>query len=187
MGQRHDERGSQTRTRNDVSMRDEIVNRVANSGLITFDLEEYYPKGKRTVIDLKDWLFEELILKEKDFREQVKQHDWSQYKDQYVTIDCKSDAIVPVWAYMLIASSLMPYAKTVARGSLEQLESLLFQSVILDLDVSPYKDQRVIIKGCSNLNIVDYAYMAITTKLRPLAKSIMYGEACSSVPIFKRQ
>lgn len=168
-------------------MAEEIVNKVANSGLITFDLEEFYPKGKRTVIDLKDWLFEELILKEKDFREQVKQHDWSRYKDQHVTIDCTADAIVPVWAFMLITSSLMPHAKTVVRGSLEQLETLLFHPIIMNLDVSPYKDQRIIIKGCSNLNIVDYAYMAITTKLRPVAKSIMYGEACSSVPIFKRK
>ena len=166
-------------------MTEEIVNKVANSGLITFDLEEYYPQGKRTVIDLKDWLFEELILKEKDFREQVRQHDWSQYKEQFVSIDCTADAIVPVWAYMLIASSLIPHAKTVVRGTLEQLESFLFQSVIVDLDVSPYKNQRVIIKGCSNLDIVDHAYMAITTKLRPVAKSIMYGEACSSVPLWK--
>ena len=168
-------------------MTKEIVNKVASSGLITFDLEAYYPQGKRTVIDLKDWLFEGLILKEKDFREQVKQHDWSQYKDQYVTIDCTADAVVPVWAYMLIASSLMPHAKTVVRGTIEQLESLLFQSVIMNIDVSPYKDQRVIIKGCSDLKIVEFAYVAITYKLRPVAKSIMYGEACSSVPIFKRK
>lgn len=168
-------------------MTDEIVNKVANSGLITFDLEEFYPKGKRTVIDLKYWLYEELILKEKDFREQVKQHDWSQYKNQHVTIDCTVDATVPVWAYMLIASSLTPHAKTVVRGTLEQLETFLFQPVIMNLDISPYKDQRVIIKGCSDLKIAEYAYIAITYKLRPVVKSIMYGEACSSVPIFKKK
>jgi len=168
-------------------MSEEITNRVANSGLMIFDLEEHFPQGKRILFDLKDWLFEEHILKENDFREQLKNHDWSQYQDCHVTIDCSTDAIVPVWAYMLIATSLWPHAKTVVRGSLEQLESLLFQPVIMNLDLTPYIDQRVIIKGCSNLKIVDFAYIAITHKLRSVAKSIMYGEACSSVPIFKRK
>ena len=168
-------------------MSGEIVNKVANSGLVNFDLEEHYPKGQRLLIDLKDWLFEGLILKEKDFRQAVNDYDWSQHQDQHVTIDCSADAIVPVWAYMLIASSLMPHAKTVVRGSLEQLESFLFQPIIMNLDVTSYKDKRVIIKGCSDLKIVEYAYIAITYKLRPVVKSIMYGEACSSVPIYKKK
>ena len=146
-------------------MAKEIINRVANSGIITFDLEEYLPEGKRVLFDIKDWLFEGHILKEKDFREKIENHDWQQYNDCHVAIDCSAEAIIPVWAYMLIASSLVPHAKTTIRGSLEQLESLLFQPIIMNLDITPYIDQRVIIKGCSNLKIVEYAYMAITYKL----------------------
>ena len=168
-------------------MTEEIVNRVANSGLITFDLEEYYPKGKRHCIDLKYWLFEELILKEKDFRQAVKDYDWSQHKDEFVCIDRTDDAIVPVWAYMLITSSLSPFAKKIVRGNMQQMESALFQGVIDKLDTQPFVDQRVIIKGCSNLPVPESAYIAITSKLNPIAKSIMYGEACSSVPIYKKK
>ena len=168
-------------------MAEEIVNRVANSGLITFDLEEHYPKGERHCIDLKDWLFEELILKEKAFRQMVSDYDWSQHKDQYVFIDCTADAIVPVWAFMLIASSLNPYAKKVVKGNAEQLESTLFQELIDNIDLQAFTNQRVIVKGCSKLPVPESAYVAITAKLKPVAKSIMYGEACSSVPIYKRK
>jgi hypothetical protein len=168
-------------------MSDEIVNKVANSGLINFDLEEHYPKGKRQCIDLKDWLYEGLILREKAFREAVKSYDWSQHQDELVCIDCTADAIVPVWAYMLITSSLNPFAQKVVRGNMEQLESALFQEVIDKLDIQPFIDQRVIIKGCSQLPVPESAYIAITSKLNPVAKSIMYGEACSSVPIYKKK
>ena len=168
-------------------MTEEIVNRVANSGLITFNLEEYYPKGQRHCIDLKNWLFEEIILKEKDFRQAVKDYDWSQHKDEFVCIDCTADAIVPVWAYMLITSSLSHFAKKIVRGNIEQLESALFEGVIDKLETHPFVDQRVIIKGCSNLPVPESAYIAITSKLNPIAKSIMYGEACSSVPIYKKK
>jgi len=168
-------------------MSDEILNRVANSGLITFDLEEHYPKGQRHCIDIKHWLFEELILREKDFRQKVNNYDWSQHKEQFVCIDCTADAIVPVWAYMLIASAVGQYAKKVVKGNLEQLESALFQELIDNLDPQAFADERVIVKGCSNLPVPESAYVAITSKLKPLAKSIMYGEACSSVPIFKRK
>jgi len=168
-------------------MSDEIVNRVANSGLVNFDLEAYYPKGKRQLIDLKDWLFEGLILKEKDFRQAVKDYDWVQHQDQYVAIDCSTDAIVPVWSYMLISNAISPYAKRVVKGNLENLESLIFHELIYTLDINPFKNQRVIVKGCSNLPIPESAYVAITNKLSPVVKSIMYGEACSSVPIYKKK
>ena len=168
-------------------MSDEIVNRVANSGLVNFDLEAYYPKGQRQLIDLKDWLFEGLILKEKDFRQAVKDYDWAQHQDQYVAIDCSADAIVPVWSYMLISNAISPYAKKVVKGSLENLESLIFHELINTLDIMPFKNQRVIVKGCSNLPIPESAYVAITNKLSPVVKSIMYGEACSSVPIYKKK
>lgn len=168
-------------------MSDEIVNRVANSGLVNFDLEAYYPKGQRQLIDLKDWLFEGLILKEKDFRQAVKDYDWAQHQDQYVAIDCSADAIVPVWSYMLISNAISPYAKKVVKGSLENLESLIFHELINTLDIIPFKNQRVIVKGCSNLPIPESAYVAITNKLSPVVKSIMYGEACSSVPIYKKK
>ena len=168
-------------------MSDEIVNRVANSGLVNFDLEAYYPKGQRQLIDLKDWLFEGLILKEKDFRQAVKDYNWAQHQDHYVAIDCSADAIVPVWSYMLISNAISPYAKKVVKGNLEVLETLLFYELINALDTKPFEDQRVIIKGCSNLPIPESAYVAITNKLSPVVKSIMYGEACSSVPIYKKK
>ena len=168
-------------------MSDEIVNRVANSGLVNFDFEAYYPKGQRQLIDLKDWLFEGLILKEKDFRQAVKDYDWAQHQDQYVAIDCSADAIVPVWSYMLISNAISPYAKKVVKGNLENLESLIFHELINTLDIIPFKNQRVIVKGCSNLPIPESAYVAITNKLSPVVKSIMYGEACSSVPIYKKK
>ena len=168
-------------------MSEEIVNRVANSNLVNFDLEAYYPKGQRQLIDLKDWLFEGLILKEKDFRQAVKDYDWTQHQDQYIAIDCSADAIVPVWSYMLISNAISPYAKKVVKGNLENLETLLFHELINTLDTKPFENQRVIVKGCSNLPIPESAYVAITNKLSPIVKSIMYGEACSSVPIYKKK
>lgn len=165
----------------------EIVNRVAQSKLVTFDLEEYYPEGTRLQLDIKEWLYEDLILKEKEFRNQVALHNWEQYNDAYVALNCSSDAIVPGWAFMLISTKLQPYAKKVVLGSLEDLETTLFQSVIEDLDISDFKDKPVIIKGCSNKPVPPNAYLWATLKLQPVAKSIMYGEACSSVPLFKRK
>lgn len=168
-------------------MSGEIVNKVANSGLQTIDLEEYFPKGKRVLFDMKTWLFEEMFLKEKDFRESAKNHDWSQYKNQHVAVECSVEAIIPVWAYMLISSYLSPYASTIVKGKLNTLETILFDNAINQINFENYRNQRVIIKGCSNLEVCDHAYALITTKLIPVAKSVMYGEACSSVPIFKRK
>lgn len=166
-------------------MEDLIVNKVANSGLINIDLEDYYPKGKRIQIDIKAQLFQELILREKDFRVWIQSHDWNQYKDAYVAVFCSADAIVPVWAYMLISAQLEPVAKRIVFGDLESLEAELYKEIVDSLDVSEFADKRLIIKGCGNLPVPRAAFLMLTNKLRPIAKSIMYGEACSTVPIYK--
>lgn len=168
-------------------MAEEIINRVANSKLITFNLEDYYPKGPRIILDIKDWLLEGIVLREKDFREQVKNHDWQHYQDAYVVILCSTDAIVPAWAYMLITISLESVAKKSVLGDLEALETALYQDIVSNLDVSEYQDKAIIIKGCSKKPVPVNAYLMISNKLKPIAKSIMFGEACSSVPLFKRK
>ncbi len=164
-----------------------IVNRVANSKLVTIDLEDYYPPEKRVVIDIKNWLFEGLILREKEFRKHIKANNWEQYQSQYVALFCSTDAIIPGWAYMLITTALQPYANRIVVGNLEQLETAIYQDIIDDLDVTPYQDKPVIIKGCANKPVPPNAYIQLTAKLMQTAKSIMYGEACSSVPLFKRK
>ena len=165
----------------------EIVNRVSQSKLMTFDLEDYYPEGTRVVLDIKDWLYEGFILKEKEFRSSVEEYDWVQYQDTYVAIQCSTDAIIPGWAYMLISSKLQPYAKKMIVGSLEQLETSIYQPILEKIDLSDFKDKPVIIKGCSNKPVPANAYIWITTKMQVIAKSVMYGEACSSVPLFKKK
>jgi hypothetical protein len=168
-------------------MAKEIVNRVSQSRLLTVDLEDYYPIGERVLIDIKDWLHEGFVLREKEFRVKIAEHDWKQYQDTYVALHCSTDAIVPGWAYMLIATKLQPFARNVVQGNLEELESSNYQNIIENLDVSPFKDKPVIIKGCSDKPVPQNAYLWITQKLLPVAKSVMYGEACSSVPLFKKQ
>ncbi len=165
---------------------DEIVNRVAKSNLKTIDLEDWYPKGVRAYLDVKDWLFHGLILKEKDFREAVKNHDWSQYQDQYLLLGCSSDAIIPSWAYMLICIEAAPFAKKVVNGDEGLLNELVYESYIQALDVEEYRDKPVIIKGCANKPVPESAYLTLIQKLQPYAKTIMFGEACSSVPLYKR-
>lgn len=164
----------------------EIINRVANSGLITIDLEELYHPGERVVFDLKPILFQELVLREKDLRNYIASTDWSIYQGKNVALQCSADAIIPTWAYMLLASSLTPYANKVVFGSLELLEATLFQEAINNLPLENYKDQRIVIKGCSHKPVPAFAYVALTEKLRPIAKAIMYGEPCSTVPIYKK-
>ena len=164
---------------------EKIINRVASSKLKTIDLEEMYPQGERIVFDIKDWLYEEIILKEVDFRASVKNHDWAQYENSYVAITCSTDAIIPSWAFMLVTTAVAPYAKKTVIGNLETLENAIFQEVITQLDFSMYKDFPVIIKGCSEKPIPEAAYSFLIEKLVPLAKSIMFGEACSSVPLYK--
>lgn len=164
-----------------------IINRVAQSKLVTFNLEDYYPTGKRILFDISEWLYEGLILREKDFRAAVEAHDWSQYTNTYVALTCNTDAIVPGWAYMLLTVKLSGFAKKVIQGNLEDLETSLYQSVLENLDISEFQDKIVIVKGCSNKPVPLSAYLLITQQLQPIVKSLMYGEACSSVPLFKRK
>ncbi|WP_417884741.1 DUF2480 family protein [Zunongwangia sp.] len=168
-------------------MADEIINRVANSKLITFNLEEYYPEGKRVSFDISTWLLEGFVLREKVFREEAKKHDWSQYQDCFVALNCSTEAIIPAWAYMLLATYLQPYAKKVISGSLKDLETIIYTEVIQNLELSNLKDKPVIVKGCSNKPVPENAYILLINKLQPIAKSIMYGEACSSVPLYKKK
>lgn len=168
-------------------MEEEIINRVAQSKLVTFDLEDYYPKGERIVLDIKDWLYEGIILREKEFRGHVENHEWSTYQDAYVALHCSTDAIVPGWAFMLVSSQLAPFAKKVVVGSLKNLETALYQTILENLDVSDFTDKPVIIKGCSRKPVPPNAYIMAMTKIQQVAKSVMYGEACSSVPLYKRK
>lgn len=168
-------------------MSDEIINRVAKSSLVTIDLEDFYPSGERVLFDIKDWLLEGLVLREKDFRSHVDSHDWSNYKDKYVAITCSTEAIIPAWAFMLISIHLQPYAKKVVVGNLEHLESLVYQDIINNFNTSEIKNKPVIIKGCTNKPIPLNAYTMLINKIKTVAKSIMYGEACSSVPLYKKR
>lgn len=187
MGKGHDERRSAAGAGPHVNaMAEEIVNKVAASGLITIDLEEYYPAGDRVAYDIADNLWQGLALKEKDFRAFVKEHDWTQYTGKHVAIFCSADAIVPTWAYMLLASVLQPHAASVVFGSLETLETVLFERALESIKPADFQDARVVIKGCGNLPVPSSAYVALTEKLRPVVRSIMYGEPCSTVPIWKR-
>lgn len=166
---------------------EEIVNRVANSPLVTIDLEDFYPEGKRLLFDLKDFLYEELILREKEFREQLKSHDWKQYQDAYVALDCSTDAIIPSWTFLLVATYLQPYAKRIVKGNLEDLETSLYQEIISQMDVTPYENKKVIVKGCSKKPVPDAAYIQLIEKIQPHVQSLMYGEACSTVPLLKKK
>ena len=168
-------------------MPDEIINRVANSKLITINLEDYYPQGKRIIFDIKDWLFEGFVLREKDFRDQAKQFDWAQFQDQYVALTCSSDAIIPAWAYILLSIHLEPFAKKTVIGTLELLETSIYQEVLNTLDISEFSNKPIIIKGCSKKPVPQNAYIMLANKLKPVAQSIMYGEACSSVPLYKKK
>lgn len=164
---------------------EEIINRVANSKLITFNLEDLYLPGKREVIDISQWLTEGIILREKDFRESLKSNDWSVYQNSYVALSCSTDAIVPAWAFMLVSTYLEPVVKKVVVGNLIDLETVLYTEEIQKLDTSEYVDRYVIIKGCSNKPVPQNAYILLTQKLQKTVKSLMFGEACSSVPLYK--
>ena len=165
---------------------EEIINKVANSGLVTLDLEDYYHQGERVVYDLKDNLFMGLILKEKDFREFLKSHDWAQYAGKNVAITCTEDAIIPTWAYMLLTLQLEPHANAVVFGSLNHLEEKLYFDASARIDVEAYRDVRVVVKGCSKHPVPTAAYVELTRKLQPVVQSLMFGEPCSTVPLFKK-
>lgn len=167
-------------------MPDTIVNRVAKSPIVTFDLGEYYQEGERILLDIKDQLFQGMILREKDFRAYAKEHDWSQYEGKLVAITCSVDAIVPVWAYMLLTTKLAPYAAYVAFGSLEELEVELYGKALSKVDIEEFKDRPIVIKGCGDKPVPNAAYVMVTRLLQPVAKTLMYGEPCSTVPIYKR-
>ncbi|MBV9986895.1 MAG: DUF2480 family protein [Chitinophagaceae bacterium] len=168
-------------------MADAFVNKVAESGLISLDLEEYYPKQPVKLFDLKEYLFMGLILKEKDFRAALQTTDWEQYRDANVAITCSADAIIPMWAYMLVASYLQPVAAGVVFGDEKKLIDTILLKNLEALKGEEYTDKRVVVKGCGEVSIPESAYVEITNKLRPFAKSIMYGEPCSTVPIFKKR
>ena len=165
---------------------DEIVNKVANSVLEVFDLEDYYPSGIRTQLDISQWLLHGFLLKEKDFREALKNHDWSQFHNHFVAIHCSTDAIIPAWASILVTVYLSPFAKKVVVGNFIDLETSLYQEILPTLDYSKYEDKPVILKGCSKKPVPESAYIMAIQKLQPFAKSIMYGEACSAVPLYKK-
>ncbi|MEZ5014391.1 MAG: DUF2480 family protein [Chitinophagales bacterium] len=165
----------------------EVVNKVAQSGLVTIDLEEYFPEREIAVFDLKDYLFKGLILREKDFREALAAHDWDQYTGKYLAVCCTADAIIPNWAWMLVTVHANAKAQSVHFGTAEEVLAQLYDRIIDTIDVEQYRDKRVVIKGCSDKPVPVEAYLEITRKLEPLAKSIMYGEPCSTVPVFKRK
>ncbi len=168
-------------------MEKEIVNKVSSSQLVSFDLEELYTPGERSLFDIKGLLFQELVLREKDFREFIKSHDWPKYSNKYVAITCSADAVVPTWAYMLLTAALQPYAAQVIFGSLQDLEIILFKNALDKIDWKKFTNAKVVIKGCSKVEVPVSSYVEVTNRLRPIASSIMFGEPCSTVPVFKRK
>ena len=170
-----------------MEIQENIINKVAQSGLTTLDPAEFYPQGELVIYDIAVNLFQGLILREKDFREFVKGHDWAQYEGKNVGIICSADAIVPAWAYMLLANRMSPYAHVVVFGDKEVLETVLFTKAIEKLDVEQYRDQRMVIKGCGDVTVPVSAYVALTERLTPVVKSLMFGEPCSTVPLYKRK
>ncbi|QJD95680.1 DUF2480 family protein [Mucilaginibacter robiniae] len=170
-----------------MDIQENIVNKVVQSGLVTLDPASFYPPGDRVIYDITENLFHGLILREKDFREFVRGHDWSQYAGKNVGITCAADAIVPTWAYMLLASRLTPYAREVVFGNAEVLETVLFEKSLSNTDFEQYRDQRMVLKGCGDIPVPVSAYVELTKRLTGIAKSIMFGEPCSTVPIYKRK
>lgn len=165
----------------------EIVNRVANSPVITLRLEEYYPQGNRVVVDIKDQLFQGMILRERDFRGWVKEHDWSQYADMHVALTCSADAIIQVWAWMLVTSYLQPVARTIVFGTAGDLERHLWETAIAEIDWESFRDRPVVLKGCSGIKVPDEIFVEATRQLLPRVKKLSYGEPCSTVPVYRRK
>lgn len=172
---------------NFVVMEETFINKVSESGIVSLNLEEYYPKEPIVLFDMKDYLFMGLILKEKDFRENLKALDLSIYADKVVAVTCSADAVIPMWAYMLVASNLQPVARDVVFGTVEEVKNTVLLKNITQLSVDDYEGKRVVIKGCGEIPVGEAAYLQATQLLRPVAKSIMYGEPCSTVPIYKKK
>ena len=165
---------------------EQIINKVASSALVTFDLEDFFEPGERILLDIKDQLYEGLLLREKPFREFIKSHDWSQYESKFVAIVCSTEAIVPTWAYMLLAIALKPFAKRVVFGSLNDLEIENYRVALSKIQWASFKDAKVVVKGCSKVDVPVAIYVDVADRLRPYAASIMFGEPCSTVPLYKR-
>jgi hypothetical protein len=169
-----------------MSGEEQIINKVANSALITFNLEDYYEPGDRVLLDIKDQLYEGLVLREKDFRDFIKIHNWTQYENKLVAITCSTDAIVPTWAYMLLAIALRPFARRVIFGSLQELEIENYRNALSKIPWSDFKDAKIVIKGCSKVDVPVAIYVEVVNQLKPYAASLMFGEPCSTVPLFKK-
>ena len=169
-----------------MSGEEQIINKVANSALITFNLEDYYESGERILLDIKDQLYEGLLLREKDFRDFIKNHNWAYYENKLVAVTCSTDAIVPTWAYMLLAVALQPFAKRVIFGSLQELEIENYRNALAKIQWSSFKDAKVVIKGCSKVDVPVAVYVEVVNLLKPYAGSLMFGEPCSTVPLFKK-
>ncbi|MCF6352276.1 MAG: DUF2480 family protein [Cyclobacteriaceae bacterium] len=167
-------------------MSNQIINRVAGSAIISLDLEDFYPKGERVVFDIKGNLYEETILREKEFRLFIKEHNWSNYKNKNIAITCSVDAIVPTWAFMLIASKLSSVANHITFGTLAELEKELFTMALNQLNVADYQEAKVVVKGCSGNAIPTSAYVDLVRILQPVVSSLMFGEPCSTVPVYKK-
>ncbi len=165
---------------------DQILNKVTNSSLITFDLEEYYQPGERELIDIQDKLFQGIILKEKDFRSFIKTHNWSVYQNKFVAITCSTDAIIPTWAFMLVSIALKPFAKDVVFGTISDLETEIFRKALQKVDWSNFKNAKVVVKGCSKVEVPASIYVEATNQLMNYASSLMFGEPCSTVPLYKK-
>jgi hypothetical protein len=167
-------------------MSKEIINRVANSKIITIDLEDYYPNGQRHLLDMKNWLYKGLVLREKEFRSFVDNFEWDKFKGGYVAVFCSSGAIIPTWAYLLIAAKLKDNCVMNIVGDLDYLEKHIFSEIIKSIDFSNFNDKLIVIKGCTKKNIPIDAYSQLINRLKPIAKRIMFGEACSTVPLYKK-
>lgn len=167
-------------------MTEEIINKISQSELLTLDPEQFYPKENIRIFDLKPFLFMELILKEKDFRAALQDTDWPSFSQQLVGVNCSADAVIPVWAYMLVTSYLQPFARAVFLGDEKAVLQQWMTERIRELKVEDYQDKRIVIKGCGDKGVGDFAYLELTKLLRPVARSIMYGEPCSTVPIYKK-
>ena len=170
-----------------MEIQENIINKVAESGLMTIDLANHAPTAAIRIYDIKENLFHGLILKEKDFRAFIKEHDWSQYSQQHVGIICSADAIVPTWAYMLLTTKISDYALSIHFGNEETVRNMLFEQNLNNIDYSLFQDQRVVVKGCGEIEIPESAFVTFTANLYKVAKSVMYGEPCSTVPVFKRK
>ena len=170
-----------------MNMEDGIINRVSSSALVTFDLEKFYTPGERVLLDIKEQLYEGLILREKDFRQFIRENDWTKYSDKFVAITCSADAIVPTWAFMLLGIALEPHARRFIFGTMEELEIRLFLEALDKVNWSDFNKAKVVVKGCSSIAVPTALYVEVIARIKPFAASIMFGEPCSTVPLFKRK